>query len=96
MAVWLVPEYHGYGIMPLVLRTLMTKILIPCMNVHSLIGTHFEHNAASKQVFEKCGFASVALLPDAVTINEAKIGGVKGKKVGLGVMRWERKLSNTE
>lgn len=80
--------------MPTALRTLMTEILIPYMNVHTLFGTYFGHNAASKRVFEKCGFTFVTMVPDAITVNEAKIGGVKGRKVGLGVMRWEREPSN--
>lgn len=88
--VHLVAEYHARGVMVAVLRTLMTEIAVPYMNVHILIGTYFEHNRASRRVFEKCGFTHVTTVPDAIEINPAKIGGAEGHKVGLGLTKWAR------
>ena len=78
--------------MPAVLRTLMKDLLMPYMNVHTLIATYFDHNMASRRVFEKCGFKFSNFVPDAIALSEAKTG-VKDKKVGLGVMKWERETS---
>ncbi|KAK5023822.1 hypothetical protein LTS07_008947 [Exophiala sideris] len=86
---YLVPKYHGRGIMPAVLRTLIKHILVPYMNVHTLMATYFEYNTPSRRVFEKCGFEFLQLLPDAITLPPTKNNGITGRKVGLGVMRWQ-------
>ncbi|EXJ71447.1 uncharacterized protein A1O5_05255 [Cladophialophora psammophila CBS 110553] len=91
---WLIPEYQGRGIMPAALQKLMAEIIIPHMNAHTVVGTHFEHNLASRKVFEKCGFSFETLVPNAVTINPAKIGGVEGQKVGVGVLKWQRNFAD--
>jgi RimJ/RimL family protein N-acetyltransferase len=70
---------------------MIEKFLIPYMNVHLLFGSFFDHNIASKRVFEKNGFVFEGITPDAFELAESKTG-VKGKRVGLGMMRWERKL----
>jgi len=92
-AVWLAPDYHGQGIMPAVLKTLMAEVLIPYFNAHHLIGGYYEHNLASKKVFEKCGFTFWKSAPDVFTINPTKINGEEGRKVGVGLMTWERESS---
>jgi RimJ/RimL family protein N-acetyltransferase len=76
--------------MPVVLKTLMEKFMIPYMNMHSAMGGYFSENLASKKVFEKCGFTFLNEIPDLIDVAELKCG-VKGKKVGLGMMRWEKK-----
>jgi L-amino acid N-acyltransferase YncA len=88
---FLSPEEHGRGIMPVALRLLMEKYLIPSLNAHRVIGVFFDYNTASKRVFEKNGFEFMGVTPNAIELSEAKTG-VKGKKVGLGTMIWERKL----
>ncbi|EXJ59221.1 hypothetical protein A1O7_06653 [Cladophialophora yegresii CBS 114405] len=87
---WLVPEYHRRGIMPAALRTLLTDIAVPYMNAHTVHGGYFENNLASGKVFEKTGFVFETFVPDVFTINPAKLNGVEGKKVGTGIMKWER------
>ncbi|OAP61051.1 hypothetical protein AYL99_06055 [Fonsecaea erecta] len=91
---WLIPEYHGRGIMPAALRKLMAEVIIPHMNAHQIVGTYFEHNLPSRRVFEKCGFSFETVVPNAVPINPAKIGGVEGPKVGVGILRWRRQLAD--
>jgi len=88
------PSVHGRGIMPVVLNTLMEKLMIPYMNIHQMNGDYYVTNKASRRVFEKCGFTFSKELPDLVEIPEAK-SGVKGMKVGLGVMSWKRKLEQS-
>lgn len=75
--------------MPAVVRTLLNDFLIPHMNVHHISCAFLEHNPASRRVFEKSGFSFVKIYPDVVELPEAKTG-VKGKKVGLGVVKWDR------
>lgn len=89
---YLIPEYHGKGIMPTVLASLIERVLIPYMNVHRLIGSYFEHNVASRRVFEKCGFQFLAFVPKAVTLPEVKFkaSGFKDREIALGVMEWQR------
>jgi len=87
---YLSPSVHGRGIMPVVLNTLMEKFMIPYMNIHEIYGDYHITNKASRRVFEKCGFTLWKEIPDLEEISETKTG-VKGKKVGLGIMRWERK-----
>jgi len=87
---YLIPECHGRGIMPMVLRTLISEILIRYFNVQRLVGIYFEHNVPSKNVFEKCGFEFVTMVPDAITLAPAKTGRLEGVKVGIGVMTWQR------
>ncbi|KIX95349.1 uncharacterized protein Z520_08866 [Fonsecaea multimorphosa CBS 102226] len=91
---WLVPEYHGRGIMPAALQTLMAEVIIPHMNAHTIVGTYFEHNLASRRVFEKCGFSFEKVVPSAIAINPAKIGEAQRPKVGVGILRWERNLGD--
>jgi hypothetical protein len=79
--------------MPSVVRTLIADFLVPYMNVHVMTGAYMDHNAASKKVLEKNGFIFDSLVPDCIEMLEVKTG-VKGKKVGLGRMKWERKQSN--
>ncbi len=78
--------------MPAVLKTVIEKFLVPYMNVCHITGAYFVSNRASRRVFEKSGFVLEEELPDLIELAESKTG-VKGKKVGLGSMRWERKLS---
>ncbi|KAK5455197.1 hypothetical protein LTS15_005917 [Exophiala xenobiotica] len=87
---YLIPECHGRGIMPMVLQTLISEILIPYFNLQRLEGTYFEHNVPSRKVFEKCGFEFVTVVPDAITLAPAKTGRLEGVKVGMGVMTWQR------
>lgn len=89
---YLIPEYHGRGIMPTVLASLIEQVLIPYMNVHRLIGSYFEHNVASRRVFEKCGFQFLAFVPKAVTLPEVKFkaSGFKDREIAIGVMHWQR------
>lgn len=82
--------------MSAVLRTLISEILIPYMDVHILMGMYFAHNLASKAVFEKCGFRHLEVVPDAFTLPESKTGGKKNVKIGLGVLRWERDIATSE
>lgn len=85
---YLIPEYQGKGIMPVVLRTLRDRILVPYLNVHVMVGTYFDGNAASKRVFEKCGFSSEGMVEECIWVPESKVPG--GKMTGMGVMRWTR------
>ncbi|KAK5053717.1 hypothetical protein LTR84_001678 [Exophiala bonariae] len=91
---YLIAEYHGKGIMPAVLSSLIKEVLVPYMNVHRLIGVYFEQNLASKRVFEKCGFRFVKLVPKAVSLPEVKFiaSGFKEREIGIGVMQWEKAL----
>ncbi|GME23814.1 hypothetical protein GTA08_BOTSDO10325 [Neofusicoccum parvum] len=84
---WLVPSAHGRGIMAAVLRTLMDTFFVGYMNVQHLNGGFFDHNIGSRRVLEKCGFVFEVVKPDVVEFPESKTG-VKGKKVGLGLMTW--------
>lgn len=78
--------------MSAVVRTLMHEFMIPYMNLHRSTCAFFEHNVASRRVFEKNGFSHLGWFPEVVEMPEAKTG-VKGKKVGLGVVEWERDLA---
>ena len=64
--------------------------MIPYMNVYQLTGAYFEHNGASRRVFEKNGFVFEKTVSDVVELAEAKTR-IKGRKVGLGIMRWAGK-----
>lgn len=59
------------------------------MNAHLIKGIYLEHNAASKRVFEKCGFAYEGTYADVVEVAESKTG-VKGVRYGIGLMTWKR------
>jgi len=83
------PTVHGRGIMTAVLGTLMEKWLIPYMNVYHMSGGCLEDNIASKRVFEKNGWIFVKFEPDRIELPEI-MTGVKGKKFGLVVMKWDR------
>ncbi|KAL9618610.1 MAG: hypothetical protein Q9160_006721 [Pyrenula sp. 1 TL-2023] len=87
---YLSPTRRGRGIMPAVVRTLLDDFLNPHMNVHHMMCDYLEHNTASRRVFEKVGFSLVGVYPDVIELSEVKTG-VKGKKVGLGVLEWKRK-----
>lgn len=89
MAVSLVPRAHGRGIMTAVLDILTKEWLVPYMNVHHIAGGYLEHNHASRRVFEKCGWKFVKFEPDRIELPEA-MTGVKGKKLGMGFMEWDR------
>jgi len=75
--------------MQAVLRTVIDVFFIPLMNVHHITGAYLEHNGASKRVLEKTGFVFDSFVPNAIEMAESKTG-VKGKKVGLGRMKWDR------
>ena len=84
---FLVPSYHGRGIMTWALRTLLQKFAIPDLNVHHITGIYFGHNIASKRVFEKNGFIYRETVPNGATLPESK----GGRKVDLGVLTWTRR-----
>ncbi|KEF51147.1 uncharacterized protein A1O9_12761 [Exophiala aquamarina CBS 119918] len=88
---YLIPEYHGKGIMSVVLTNLRDQFLVPYMNVHRLIGTYFEHNVPSRRVFEKCGFQFLTFVPKGATLAQSKIdaSGLKDGEIGIGVMEWQ-------
>jgi len=88
LLVYLSPSAHGRGIMPAVLQVLLDTFLIPYMNVHHITGAYFEHNRASRRVFEKTGFVLEKVVPEAIELPETKTG-VKGQKVGVGIMGWD-------
>jgi RimJ/RimL family protein N-acetyltransferase len=75
--------------MTAVLETLTKEWLVPYMNVHHMSGSYLEHNGASRRVFEKCGWTFVKFEPDRIELPEV-MTGVKGKKFGMGVMRWDK------
>ncbi|KIX08067.1 uncharacterized protein Z518_02722 [Rhinocladiella mackenziei CBS 650.93] len=85
---YLIPEYHGRGIMPAVLQTLMHRLFVPYMNAKTIRATYFEYNSASRRVFEKCGFHFLMFVPDAITLSKTKTGDHTPRKLGLGVMEW--------
>ena len=89
---YLTPAVHGKGIMPAVLRTLIREVLIPYMNVHTLVAEYIEYNLASRRVFEKCDFHFLKFIPDASTLAESKLkeGDETGKKHGVGIMLWKK------
>lgn len=76
--------------MPIVLKTVIDSFFVPYFNGHHLTGSFFEHNGASKRVFEKCGFVFDKFVPEAIELAKSKTG-VKGKRAGLGRMKWEKK-----
>jgi RimJ/RimL family protein N-acetyltransferase len=92
---YLAPTHHNHGIMPAVIKTLMHEMLIPYMNVHTLVSTYFAQNQASRRVFEKCGFQLLNVLPDAAELPDSKLsaGGQQSGKMDIGVMIWERKTT---
>lgn len=89
LVVYLTPAVHGRGIMSGVIGALINEFMIPYMNAHIITGSYFEHNGGSRKVFEKNGFVLEKLIPDCYELPESKTG-VKGKKVGVGIMRWTR------
>jgi len=76
--------------MPVALRLLIHEFAVPYMNAHLIKGIYLENNVASKRVFEKCGFAYQGRYADVVEIAASKTGGVKGVRVGIGLMVWRR------
>ena len=88
------PEYHGRGIMTVVLRCLMYEVMIPYMNAHTIHGGYLEHNPASRRVFEKCGWSFDRFVPNAATIPATKLNAPEDRKVGLGLLSWTREPSN--
>lgn len=75
--------------MSAVVHTVLHAFMVPYMNAHRLTCAFFEHNVASRRVFEKNGFTLIGWYPEIVEMSENKTG-VKGKKVGLGVLEWEK------
>lgn len=78
--------------MTAVLDVLTKEWLVPYMNVHHISASYLEHNGASRRVFEKCGWRFVKFEPDRIELPEV-MTGTKGKKVGMGVIKWERGIS---
>ena len=89
LTVYLASSHHGRGIMPATIRALIHEFMVPFMNAHVITGCYFEHNAGSRKVFEKNGFVFEKVIPDCFELPESKTG-VKGKKIGIGFMRWTR------
>jgi len=89
LLVALSPIAHGRGIMTAVLGTLTEKWLIPYMNVHHMSGSYLDYNIACKRVFEKNGWVFDKFEPDRIELPES-MTGVKGRKFGMGVMKWDR------
>ncbi|PQE16931.1 hypothetical protein CJF30_00003639 [Rutstroemia sp. NJR-2017a BBW] len=89
---WVVPEYHGQGVMPAVLSTVIKEFFVPHMNVKHLYGSYLAYNKASSRVFEKCGFVFEGFAEDVIELPENKRKEVpeewKGKKIGVGEMKW--------
>ncbi|KAF7863999.1 hypothetical protein EAF04_006964 [Stromatinia cepivora] len=82
---WLLPTHHGQSIMPSVLHTLLSEFFIPYMNMHFLTGEYLEFNAASRRVFEKCGFAWEGVTEGVERIHEGKwaaLGGLLERERG--------------
>ncbi|KAE9365741.1 hypothetical protein N431DRAFT_429975 [Stipitochalara longipes BDJ] len=86
---YLAPSHHGRGIMKAAIGTIMTEVLVPYMNAHLITVSYFDHNAASRKVLEKHGFVLDKIEPDYFELPESKTG-VKGKKIGVGFMKWTR------
>jgi RimJ/RimL family protein N-acetyltransferase len=78
--------------MPLALQALIDEIMVPYLNAHVIYCGYFDHNPASRRVAEKCGFTFENIFPAVVTINPAKVNGVQDRKLGVGVLRWEREV----
>lgn len=70
-------------------RALINGFMIPYINVHLLTGSYFEHNSASRKVFERNGFVLWKIVKDAFELQECKTG-VQGKKIRGAFMRWTR------
>ncbi|KAJ8066073.1 hypothetical protein OCU04_005165 [Sclerotinia nivalis] len=73
---WLLPSHHGQSIMLSVLQTLLSEFFIPYMNMHFLTGEYLEFNAASRRVFEKCGFGWEGVTEGVERIHEGKWGAL--------------------
>jgi len=89
MGFYLAPSHHGRGIMTAAVGALINDFMIPYMNVDFIAGSYFDHNSASRKVFERNGFVFWKTVEEAFELQESKTG-VKGKKVGAGFMRWTR------
>jgi RimJ/RimL family protein N-acetyltransferase len=87
--VYLAPSHHGRGIMSAAIDAIINKFLVPYMNAHLITGSFFDYNLASRKVFEKNGFMFQEMIPDSYELLESKTG-VKGKRIGVGYMRWTR------
>jgi RimJ/RimL family protein N-acetyltransferase len=86
---YLAPSHHGRGIMSVALNTLLHDFCVPYMNAHLVTVSYFEHNPASRKVLERNGFVFDQMKPDFFELPETKTG-VKGKKVGIGFVKWIR------
>ncbi|PCG88999.1 Acyl-CoA N-acyltransferase [Penicillium occitanis (nom. inval.)] len=86
---WLLPSYHGQGIMSAVLDTLITEWLIPKMNVHILKSSALVGNEGSVRVHQKCGFVLEQTIEKGTRDMPAyKYGG--GGKRDIYVLKWVR------
>jgi RimJ/RimL family protein N-acetyltransferase len=71
------------------MHAIINHFLIPYMNAHLITGSFFDYNPGSRKVFEKNGFVFQEIVPDSYELPESKTG-VKGKRIGVGYMRWTR------
>ncbi|OKL56330.1 hypothetical protein UA08_08409 [Talaromyces atroroseus] len=85
---WLLPTYHGKGIMSAVLKAVIEDWAIPKMNMRVLKSSAYVGNEASVGVFRKCGFMHEATIEKgSAVLSESRGGG----KRDIHVLRWERK-----
>ncbi|KAG5647668.1 hypothetical protein DXG03_008391 [Asterophora parasitica] len=63
---YVVPSYHGKGIMTDVVRSLLWEWAVPRMGVRTIVGTAFEGNEGSVKVFQKNGFVKTKFIKNHI------------------------------
>ncbi|KAG6873828.1 hypothetical protein C0995_010440 [Termitomyces sp. Mi166 len=79
---YIIPDYHGQGIMTDALQTLLWDWAVPRMGVRYITGTAFEGNLGSLRVFQKNGF-----VPSGFFENHIQ---TRGQWRNLHVVEWKR------
>lgn len=70
LSIYIDPAYRGQGLGKLLLQFLMDQGA--SLELHSLLGFIFEHNAPSVALFEACGFDVWGRLPEVAVLDDLK------------------------
>ncbi|KAG5716468.1 hypothetical protein E4T56_gene15102 [Termitomyces sp. T112] len=79
---YIIPNYHGRGIMTDALQTLLWDWAVPRMGVRHIIASAFEGNTGSLRVFQKNGFVSSRFFENHIQ--------TRGQWRNLHVLEWKQ------
>lgn len=72
VSIYIAPPHQGQGYGTMLVRRMMEQC--PNLGVTTLLAMYFDHNHASRQLFEKLGFEQMGHLPEIATLDCTKRG----------------------